>query len=118
MGKPSSNLLTYLLTYLGYGMSINIVEVSWKAKLKMAFPNPNDYSMFMGTFSSITGSVTLFMMLLGRRIFKVCMCMCACGLHDAPRKTHLQGVHVHVGTYAYVSVWCMHCASACVRACV
>jgi len=54
-----------------YGMSINIVEVSWKAKLKMAFPNPNDYSMFMGTFSSITGSVTLFMMLLGRRIFKV-----------------------------------------------
>jgi AAA family ATP:ADP antiporter len=54
-----------------YGMSINIVEVSWKAKLKAAFPNPNDYSMFMGTFSSVTGSITLFMMLLGRRIFKV-----------------------------------------------
>jgi AAA family ATP:ADP antiporter len=54
-----------------YGMSINIVEVSWKAKLKQAFPNPNDYSEFMGTFSSCTGAVTLFMMLLGRRIFKV-----------------------------------------------
>jgi len=54
-----------------YGMSINIVEVSWKAKLKAAFPNPNDYSEFMGAFSSTTGTVTLFMMLLGRRIFKV-----------------------------------------------
>mmetsp|Transcript_47490 Transcript_47490/g.124467 ORF Transcript_47490/g.124467 Transcript_47490/m.124467 type:complete len:234 (-) Transcript_47490:273-974(-) len=54
-----------------YGMSINIVEVSWKAKLKAAFPNPNDYSEFMGSFSSATGTVTLFMMLLGRRIFKV-----------------------------------------------
>jgi len=54
-----------------YGMSINIVEVSWKAKLKAAFPNPNDYSEFMGTFSSVTGTVTLFMMLLGRQIFKL-----------------------------------------------
>jgi len=53
-----------------YGMSINIVEVSWKAKLKSAFPNPNDYSEFMGAFSSTTGSVTLAMMLLSRTIFK------------------------------------------------
>ena len=56
-----------------YGMSINIVEVSWKAKLKEAFPNPNDYAEFMGSFSSATGAVTLGMMLLGQRIFKVCM---------------------------------------------
>merc|ERR550537_829760 len=55
---------------IGYGMSINIVEVSWKSKLKMQFPNPNDYSEFMGAFSAATGSVTLFMMLLGRWIFK------------------------------------------------
>jgi AAA family ATP:ADP antiporter len=54
-----------------YGMSINIVEVSWKAKLKQAFPNPNDYAEFMGAFSSCTGAVTLGMMLLGQRIFKI-----------------------------------------------
>lgn len=54
-----------------YGMSINIVEVSWKAKLKQAFPNPNDYAEFMGTFSSCTGAVTLGMMLLGQRVFKI-----------------------------------------------
>jgi len=54
---------------ISYGLCINIVEVSWKAKLKEAFPSPNEYSAFMGTFSSITGSVTLVMMLLGRTIF-------------------------------------------------
>jgi AAA family ATP:ADP antiporter len=54
---------------ISYGMCINIVEVSWKAKLKQAFPNPNEYSAFMGNFSSATGAVTLIMMLLGRTIF-------------------------------------------------
>jgi AAA family ATP:ADP antiporter len=56
---------------IAYGMSINIVEVSWKSKLKQQFPNPNDYSEFMGLFSSVTGTVTLAMMIIGRRIFKV-----------------------------------------------
>ena len=50
-------------------MAINIVEVTWKSRLKMAFPNPNDYSEFMGTFSSATGAVTLTMMLISQRIF-------------------------------------------------
>ena len=36
------------LLVISYGMCINIVEVSWKAKLKQAFPNPNEYSAFMG----------------------------------------------------------------------
>jgi len=55
---------------ISYGMCINIVEVSWKAKLKQAFPDPNSYSAFMGNFSSVTGAVTLVMMLLGRTIFQ------------------------------------------------
>jgi len=55
---------------ISYGMCINIVEVSWKAKLKQAFPDPNSYSAFMGNFSSATGAVTLVMMLLGRSIFQ------------------------------------------------
>lgn len=55
---------------IGYGMAINIVEVTWKSKLKAAFPDPNSYSTFMGNFSSATGIVTLLMMLMGRVIFK------------------------------------------------
>ena len=56
---------------IGYGMAINIVEVTWKSKLKAAFPDPNSYSVFMGNFSSMTGVVTLLMMIASRTIFKV-----------------------------------------------
>ena len=55
---------------ISYGMCINLVEVSWKSKLKAAYPDPNAYSSFMGNFSSATGTVTLAMMLIGRKIFK------------------------------------------------
>ena len=55
---------------IGYGMAINIVEVTWKSKLKAAFPDPNAYSAFMGNFSTATGIVTLLMMFGGRIIFK------------------------------------------------
>jgi ATP:ADP antiporter, AAA family len=48
---------------IAYGISINIVEVTWKAQLKLAYPNPNDYSTFMGKFSFITGLITCLMML-------------------------------------------------------
>jgi hypothetical protein len=41
---------------VSYGISINLVEVTWKSKIKQQFPNPNDYSAFMGDFSSATGA--------------------------------------------------------------
>ena len=55
---------------MSYGISINLVEVTWKSKIKAQFPNPNDYSAFMGDFSSCTGVVTFIMMLLSRIIFR------------------------------------------------
>ncbi len=55
---------------IAYGMSINIVEVTWKSKLRAAYPDPNEYSAFMGNFSSATGLVTFIMMLAGRYIFR------------------------------------------------
>jgi AAA family ATP:ADP antiporter len=48
---------------IGYGIAINLVEVTWKGQLKLQYPNPNDYSAFMGAFSTITGTVTILMML-------------------------------------------------------
>ena len=68
LSSPYIRDLTMLV--ISYGMCINLVEVSWKSKLKMAYPDPNAYSSFMGNFSSATGSVTLIMMLLGRKIFQ------------------------------------------------
>lgn len=55
---------------IAYGMSINIVEVTWKSRLRAAYPDPNSYSAFMGNFSSATGMVTFVMMLVGRFIFR------------------------------------------------
>jgi AAA family ATP:ADP antiporter len=46
------------------------LQVTWKSKLKEQFPNPNDYSAFMGNFSTATGAVTFVMMLISRFIFK------------------------------------------------
>jgi len=58
------------LLVIAYGSAINIVEVSFKSHLKTAFPDPNAYSAFMGNFSSVTGVVTLVMMLVGRWVFR------------------------------------------------
>ena len=56
----SSSYIRNLATLVvSYGMAINLVEVTWKGKLKEAFPNPTQYSAFMGGFSSVTGIVTL-----------------------------------------------------------
>jgi AAA family ATP:ADP antiporter len=55
---------------VAYGISINLVEVTWKSKIKAQYPNPNDYSAFMGDFSTCTGTFTFGMMLVGRWIFK------------------------------------------------
>merc|ERR1712147_317726 len=55
---------------VAYGISINLVEVTWKSKIKAQFPNPNDYSAFMGDFSTYTGIVTFTMMLVSRFIFR------------------------------------------------
>lgn len=48
---------------IGYGIAINLVEVTWKGQLKLQYPNPNDYSTFMGIFSTLTGAITILMML-------------------------------------------------------
>jgi AAA family ATP:ADP antiporter len=66
----SSRYIRDLATLVvAYGISINLVEVTWKSKLKAQFPSPNEYSSFMGDFSTATGVVTFTMMLLSQWIF-------------------------------------------------
>ncbi|MCH9620789.1 MAG: ADP,ATP carrier protein 1 [Chlamydiia bacterium] len=48
---------------ISYGMCINLIEVTWKSQLKLAYPDPNSYSAFMGGYSRNMGIVTIFMML-------------------------------------------------------
>ena len=59
----SKYILCLAILVIGYGIAINLVEVTWKSQLKLQYPNPNDYSTFMGLFSTITGAATILMML-------------------------------------------------------
>merc|ERR1711881_524610 len=58
------------LMVIGYGMSINLIEVVWKSQLKLQFPNENDYSTFMGKFSFTTGVVTFITFTIGSNVIR------------------------------------------------
>ena len=66
----SKYILCLAILVIGYGISINLVEVTWKSQLKLQYPDANDYSAFMGRFSTITGYVTIVMMLLGSFVIR------------------------------------------------
>lgn len=51
------------LMVIGYGLSVNIIEVTWKAILKMHYPAPADYQAFMGIIAGVTGVVSLLLAL-------------------------------------------------------
>lgn len=59
----SKYVLCLAVLVIAYGISINLVEVTWKSQVKLQYPNPNDYSTFMGYFSTMTGFITILMML-------------------------------------------------------
>ncbi len=59
----SKYILALAVIVISYGVAINLVEVTWKGQLKLQYPNPNDYSTFMGYFSTFTGISTILMML-------------------------------------------------------
>lgn len=66
----SKYILCITILVIGYGISINLVEVTWKSQLKLQYPNPNEYSAFMGNFSFWTGFVTILMMFVGGLIIR------------------------------------------------
>ena len=47
------------LLVIAYGISINLVEVTWKDQLHQQYPDYNQYQAFMGGFSEKTGFVTI-----------------------------------------------------------
>lgn len=66
-----SRYLGYIaLLVLCYGVSINLIEVVWKAQLGAQFTNENDYNTFMGYFSMCTGITTLFLVTVGSNVIR------------------------------------------------
>ena len=67
----SSPYLGYIaLLVLGYGMAINLVEVTWKSQLKIQYTTENDYGTFMGNFSTFTGIATIVLILMCKGIVR------------------------------------------------
>ncbi|GAB4226106.1 MAG: NTP/NDP exchange transporter Npt1 [Chlamydiales bacterium] len=59
----SKYMLCLAVLVIAYGMSINLIEITFKDQLRTLYPNSNDYSAFMGVFSTVTGAATILMML-------------------------------------------------------
>ncbi len=60
----SRYLICIALLVICYGVSINLVEVTWKSYIKAQYPNCSDYLDFMGRYSFYLGCTTIAMMLL------------------------------------------------------
>jgi len=67
----SKYILSIATIVIAYGICINLVEVTWKGQIKLQYPNPNDYSAFMGQFSKYTGAVTIMMLFIGGYILRL-----------------------------------------------
>lgn len=61
--SKSKYIACLAIIVLAYGICINLVEVTWKSQVKIQYPDANDYSTFMGYFSSFTGCTSFFMVL-------------------------------------------------------
>jgi AAA family ATP:ADP antiporter len=53
-----------------YGISINLVEGPWKAKVRELYPTKNEYAMFMGSFNQWTGAICIFMFFISGAILR------------------------------------------------
>ena len=61
-------LITVLL--ISYGIAINLVEGPWKNMAQSKYPNPTDYTAFVGNYLSYTGFVTIGLVIVGSNIVR------------------------------------------------
>lgn len=61
--KEVRSLRYIAVLVLAYGISINLVEVTWKHQLSLLHPEPMAYQDYMARFSLATGAAAVFLML-------------------------------------------------------
>ena len=59
----SKHLRSIAIMVVAYGLTVNLTEVTWKANLKLAYPDTGAYQAFMATVSSSVGICSLFISL-------------------------------------------------------
>jgi AAA family ATP:ADP antiporter len=58
--SKSPYLRAIAVMVVAYGLTINLTEVTWKANLKLAYPDTGSYQSFMATVGSSVGVCSLF----------------------------------------------------------
>lgn len=66
--SPYIGLIAMLV--LAYGVSINLFEGVWKGQMKIACPTEVEYNKVMGNLSTVTGGMSLVLMLLGSNLLR------------------------------------------------
>lgn len=66
----SKSLWCILMLVICSGMSTNFLEITWKSQVKMLHSDTNDYAIFMSYHSTITGILTLLLMVIGSNILR------------------------------------------------
>lgn len=67
----TSKYLGYItILVLGYGMSINLIEVTWKAAVKEAFPTKEAFGSFFGQLYSYLGLMTIGILYLTKGLLQ------------------------------------------------
>ncbi|MCP3660796.1 MAG: hypothetical protein GY830_11040 [Bacteroidetes bacterium] len=60
----SKYLISIAITVISVGLTINLVEITWKANLKLLYPEKTDLMAFMSKVSGIQNLCSLFVVLL------------------------------------------------------
>lgn len=55
---------------LAYGVTINLTEVTWKDQVKIAYPDPSDYTGFMADFFFWTGVITMLLIYSAKNLVR------------------------------------------------
>jgi ATP:ADP antiporter, AAA family len=55
---------------LAYGISVNLIEGVWKAKIKELYPTKEAYTVYMGHFQAWQGAGAILFMILGSNILR------------------------------------------------
>lgn len=56
----SRYMICIAMIVICYNLVINLVEVVWKHEMKLLYPNPSDYNIYMSHITSIIGCVATF----------------------------------------------------------
>lgn len=64
----SKYLVCIAIIVIAYNLTINLVEVVWKDQLRLLYPDPNDFNMYMNNLTSAIGIVATITALFTARI--------------------------------------------------